>query len=718
MKKRLLNLFLVMLMVACVLPMAANAASCSTHNKNNTTHVAAKAATCMETGNIEHWKCEACGKTFVAASTKPTSTSLKGKSNVTVPVSSEHNFTVDKGYRTGDEPTCTETGIRVLGCSVTGCTATTAQTAPVVECEKEWLAKKDATCTEKGHESGWRCKWCHKIIDALDEISAKGHSYGEPVVVTAPTCTKSGTSRKTCTVCGSTRIEYPAKIDHKLWPKTKVEPTCVEPGREAGKQCEYCKEFIEGGAVIPVVDHTRGKMIRYIKHPTCQETGEAEYECTVEGCEATIKLVIRKLNCNIVDLAAKAPTCNNTGLTAGKTCTICDDTTKDQNCAYCAGIKVEQEEVDSLGHDQVLNKNHKDYVAATCDEGGVDVWDCTRCGYDGHKVNTKELGHDWDISVLKEATCTIKGMAFYQCKREGCGDWKYVNIDKLGHNKVTVPAVEPTCTATGLTAGEKCDRCNQTFTAQSIVDKLAHAWEDVEAKDPTCEEDGYNAHRACANCDETDGMTVIPAGAAYHNYVNNKCTICEEYDPDHDHEGTGVVTTASTCTTAGVKTFECDTCDYSWTEAVTKAAHVYGADDRCNACDALNPEHQHTYVQTGSRAPTCTVEGKTTNRCSVCGDQTETLVNAIGHSYANGRCVNCGNPAACEHDNVSSTLTAATCSRAGREVFTCDDCGATVVDRTIAATGKHTYSNNYCTGCGKADPNKITVDKQGVYIVG
>ena len=133
----------------------------------------------------------------------------------------------------------------------------------------------------------------------------------------------------------------------------------------------------------------------------------------------------------------------------------------------------------------------------------------------------------------------------------------------------------------------------------------------------------------------------------------------------------------------------------------------------------MDPDHEHNYVQTAYREPTCTVEGKVTKKCSVCDDLVETMIDSLGHTYVDGKCVACGIVAACEHTNTTTTIKSnATCKKAGQKVTTCDKCGKTVGTEVIPATGNHNYVNNRCTGCGKNDPNRLTTDFQDVFIVG
>ena len=72
-------------------------------------------------------------------------------------------------------------------------------------------------------------------------------------------------------------------------------------------------------------------------------------------------------------------------------------------------------------------------------------------------------------------------------------------------------------------------------------------------------------------------------------------------------------------------------------------------------------------------------------------------------------CSKCGETegAALGHTEVAVEGKAATCVETGlTEGKKCSTCGAVTVAQTeIPATGKHTYENGVCTGCGEDDPN-------------
>ena len=142
------------------------------------------------------------------------------------------------------------------------------------------------------------------------------------------------------------------------------------------------------------------------------------------------------------------------------------------------------------------------------------------------------------------------------------------------HTVVTDPAVEPTCTATGLTEGKHCSTCNAIIVKQETVPALGHKIELKNDKAASCTEDGYTGDEVCTVCGETvkKGETVKAAGhktelkntkaasctengytgdevctvcgetvkkgeavkAAGHDYVNGLCTVCGEKDPSYN----------------------------------------------------------------------------------------------------------------------------------------------------------------------------------------
>ena len=88
--------------------------------------------------------------------------------------------------------------------------------------------------------------------------------------------------------------------------------------------------------------------------------------------------------------------------------------------------------------------------------------------------------------------------------------------------------------------------------------------------------------------------------------------------------GEGVVTTAATCTTAGVTTYTCTLCGETYTAALPEAlGHSWDAG-------------------TITTAATCTEAGVMTYTCTVCSETKTEAIAATGHTYVGGVCTVCG----------------------------------------------------------------------------
>ena len=65
-------------------------------------------------------------------------------------------------------------------------------------------------------------------------------------------------------------------------------------------------------------------------------------------------------------------------------------------------------------------------------------------------------------------------------------------------------------------------------------------------------------------------------------------------------------------------------------------------------------------------------------------------------------------PTECSHSYTEEITTAATCEKAGVKTYTCTKCGDSYTE-TIAALG-HSYVNGSCSNCGAQDPSQVTYD--------
>ena len=74
-----------------------------------------------------------------------------------------------------------------------------------------------------------------------------------------------------------------------------------------------------------------------------------------------------------------------------------------------------------------------------------------------------------EYTVVKEPTCTEAGEAQMLCTE--CGEAAVtVPVPATGHTEVIIPAVEPTCTETGLTEGKYCSVCDIICVKPIVVD--------------------------------------------------------------------------------------------------------------------------------------------------------------------------------------------------------------------------------------------------------
>ena len=169
---------------------------------------------------------------------------------------------------------------------------------------------------------------------------------------------------------------------------------------------------------------------------------------------------------------------------------------------------------------------------------------------------------------------------------------------------------------------------------------------------------------ACLHTDYGTTERTVPATCGKAGRVDTICGNCgevistRELPPTGAHVwGNGVVTTAPTETTPGVRTFTCRGCDQTRTEAIPAT----GA---------------HDYRFTTTVAPTCTDGGYDLYTCSGCGaTERRNLTDAAGHKWDGG-----------------TVTTAPTETTPGVRTFTCTVCSQTRTE-AIPATGAST-----CTG--------------------
>ena len=261
-------------------------------------------------------------------------------------------------------------------------------------------------------------------------------------------------------------------------------PTCTE-----GKICKKC------GAEYDIPGHAWGEW---------KPNGDGTHtrRCTNPNCDAKEENVpcggdsratcIRPGTCttcggsyygghDLVQYAAKAPTCTEKGWNAYETCSRCDYTT--------------YTELTALNHDLVQHEAQ----AATCTKPGWNAYEtCSRCDHTTY-AEQPALNHDLEQHAAKAPTCTEIGWNAYEtCSR--CDYTTRTELPALNHDYQAV-TVEPTCETDGYTVFT-CSRCKDSYTADP-TDKLGHqfgAW----SPNGTGSQSADCLRQGCAHTGSTD----------------------------------------------------------------------------------------------------------------------------------------------------------------------------------------------------------------------
>ncbi len=465
-----------------------------------------------------------------------------------------------------------------------------------------------------------------KDVSIVIDYEPHTHSYSS-TVTKAATCTSAGSTKFTC-ACGDeyTDNTKPAALGHSPGPAA----TCTTP-----QTCTVCETML-----VPAKGHSADAEATCTTPQTCTKCGKILAPAKGHTFTATtIK----------ADYLKSAATCTAEAVYY-RSCLRCGLSSKGQTgeSTFPNGS--------ALGHDYATTFTVD--KKATCIADGSKSKHCSRCSSKTDVTVIPKRAHTIvDTTVKTEATCTTDGVMNQKCSNtatneyEACAYTTTRAIPAKGHTEVTIPAVEPTCTATGLTAGKKCSVCGTVTVAQQTVAALGHSWNDPTY---TWSADGKSctAQRVCktdANHKETATATI-----------------------------TSAVKTAATCTAKGTTTYTAKF-SVSWTSTQTKdvqdiaqLSHSYtgaiksngnGKDAthsfKCvNGCEQYGGATSHTWNDGAvTKEPTCTDKGEKTFTCTAgCGARYTKELDALGHIY---------NDVKTEAKPESPGYTTHTCSRCG-----------------------------------------------------
>ena len=105
--------------------------------------------------------------------------------------------------------------------------------------------------------------------------------------------------------------------------------------------------------------------------------------------------------------------------------------------------------------------------------------------------------HSYTFKITKQPTCTEKGVKTYTCD---CGESYTEEVSAPGHKEVVDKAVAPTCTKSGLTKGKHCSVCGKVLTAQKKISAQGHKIITLKTKKATYFSTGYKNRKICKVC--------------------------------------------------------------------------------------------------------------------------------------------------------------------------------------------------------------------------
>ena len=266
--------------------------------------------------------------------------------------------------------------------------------------------------------------------------------------------------------------------------------------------------------------------------------------------------------------------------------------------------------------DKGCGENHNwvllDSTPATCLTLGYGRYLCIECGQIEKRDYEAALGHAYQSSVIREATCETPGKTLDICQR--CGDTKETTIPQ-GEHDFSTSTIAATCTSPGYTLRE-CAVCGERHI-EDITPALAHNY--VSRTTPaTCEGGGKTIH-LCEGC----GSSFI---------TDYTAPLGHSWD-----EGTEVI--GSSCTGQGMTEYTCVRCGVTRLEGDPAAGHVPGEaatctePQLCEKCGAVIANALGHDYQEEVTAPTCTEMGHTTYTCSRCGDSYDgAYTDPTGHT--------------------------------------------------------------------------------------
>lgn len=282
------------------------------------------------------------------------------------------------------EPTCTEDGYTEHTCVSCGWSYRDSYTKALGH---SYTAVVTApTCTEGGYTT-YTCATCnHSYVS--DMTKALGHTWGEWTVTTQPDCDNAGQKERACSACGEKQTDVVLPTGH-TYESQVVAPTCTKDGYTK-YTCTCCNNSYIAD-MVPATGHTFGDWT-VTKAATCMENGEETRIC---ACGEMETHQTDKADHAYIAMVTE-PTCTVGGYTT-YTCEVCQHSYV-SDMTYANGH--------AYGDWSILR-------APTCTEKGQETRTCATCGFTDTRV-VEALGHQYTAAVVAP-TCTEDGYTRHTC---------------------------------------------------------------------------------------------------------------------------------------------------------------------------------------------------------------------------------------------------------------------------------------------------------------
>ncbi len=362
-----------------------------------------------------------------------------------------------------------------------------------------------------------------------------------------------GISVYTCTICGET--------------DTRTTPAI---------ECDHDEEYLT---------------LYYTQEATCTATGKKVYICS--KCNKEITEILPMVD-HVSDTAE-----GKGFITAGAVKCVSDGA-EEVVCKNCGQTFTRP--ISAHNYKQVNE------IPATCTEAKQLVYKCEDCGAEKTESDGEALGHSFNTTIEKAATCVDDGRSTKVCSV--CSYTEKKVIPATGHKETSVEYYYVTIDKNGeIVKGTQITNYKSGMTScTSAIAKYA-----------VCGNDNCNL--------KNKEMVTIIAEKRAHSVDTTKSVVTGIFACDdngnliinHDSNGKVIALTDATvdCTHAKAQVFTCATCG---TEQYT----------------IITPKTEHTKIAgtEGRVAPTCTTDGYTTYSCSTCKKTIkDTVLPALGHDY-------------------------------------------------------------------------------------